>query len=133
MIAPHQMDVAWSVEPLADRYAASRSFDSQGPQLIDRPTADRRADPGTGHAAMVPLPPPEKVLTRERDSLWCVSQRVYGIGSYYRALYEHNRLHLPRPDQLVAGLEIYTPPREELRQLYPDLCPEETDILSGSR
>jgi nucleoid-associated protein YgaU len=57
------------------------------------------------------------------DSFWLISERAYGSGVYYRALYEHNRDICPLPDRLPAGGMVNVPPLEELRLLYLELCP----------
>jgi len=67
---------------------------------------------------------PESVRTEEQDSFWDISVRAYGVGDFYRALYYHNRQRVPRPDQIPGGLEIATPHPDQLRRLYPGLCPD---------
>jgi nucleoid-associated protein YgaU len=57
------------------------------------------------------------------ESLWSISVAYYGRGSYFRALYEHNRRRIVRPDQLEPNLLIEIPSTEELRHGYPALCP----------
>jgi hypothetical protein len=70
------------------------------------------------------------VITKQDDSLWTISEQTYGQGGYYRALFAVNKDRIPRPDRIQAGTEIQTPPLEELRQLYPDLCPTSRDLGS---
>lgn len=67
--------------------------------------------------------PPTSVVTVSNDSLWLISQRVYGRGDYYKALFLHNRAAVERPDRLAAGIEISTPNVAQLQQLFPDACP----------
>jgi|CXWL01.1.fsa_nt_gi nucleoid-associated protein YgaU len=62
---------------------------------------------------------PEFVLTDAEDSFWSISEKVYGTGAYYRALFRHNEAKVLRPDQLRAGIEVRTPPLEVLREKYP--------------
>ena len=50
-----------------------------------------------------------KCTIRPNDSFWKISQRVYGDGSYFRALYEHNRHRFPNPDSLPVGKLVDTP------------------------
>ena len=57
------------------------------------------------------------------DSFWSISERFYGTGSYYQALAEYNRSLNPRLDQLRVGNQLMIPSQEELRRLYPQLCP----------
>ena len=73
---------------------------------------------------------PTIVITKQDDSLWTISEQAYGQGGYYRALFAVNKDRIPRPDRIQAGIEIQTPPLEELRQLYPDLCPTSRDLGS---
>jgi nucleoid-associated protein YgaU len=67
---------------------------------------------------------PSSVPALQQDSFWDISLRVYGVGDYYKALYYHNRQRVRRPDRIEPGLEILTPPATELRNLYPELCPQ---------
>lgn len=64
-----------------------------------------------------------QVVTQHDESLWHIAERVYGDGLFYKALFRHNRDRIERPDRIVAGTELLTPPVEQLRQLYPTLCP----------
>lgn len=80
--------------------------------------------------AAEPAPPLDYVLTESQDSFWRISERVYGTGKYYKALYQHNRRAVLRPDQLEAGIQILTPPLDELRAMYPQLCPDGVPVES---
>ncbi|HUG70077.1 MAG TPA: hypothetical protein VMM76_20170 [Pirellulaceae bacterium] len=62
---------------------------------------------------------PEFVLTGAEDSFWSISEKVYGSGVYYRALFRHNESKVLRPDQLRPGIQVKTPPLEVLRERYP--------------
>jgi nucleoid-associated protein YgaU len=62
---------------------------------------------------------PATVTTVLNDSLWWISERVYGSGLHYLALFACNRERIARPDRIVAGVELLTPPVEELRRQYP--------------
>jgi hypothetical protein len=66
---------------------------------------------------------PHCIITRTNDSLWMISERAYGVGLYYRALFAFNRDRVARPDRIEPGIELVTPPVDQLRRLYPDLCP----------
>ncbi|MFV1968073.1 MAG: LysM peptidoglycan-binding domain-containing protein [Pirellulaceae bacterium] len=72
----------------------------------------------------VPNQRPASIPATEHDSFWNISLRVYGVGDYYKALYYHNRERVRRPDMIQPGLAIVTPSPDELRRLYPHLCPE---------
>jgi nucleoid-associated protein YgaU len=55
------------------------------------------------------------------DSFWTISERVYGSGRYFNALYEHNRRLCPQPDRLQPGIVIETPQPYALERSYPEL------------
>ncbi len=93
------------------------TIDGEGPApaaVIESPTAP---------VATRPLP--EFVVTDAEDSFWSISERVYGTGVYYRALFRHNEAKVLRPDQLRAGIEVQTPPLEVLREKYPADFPKD--------
>ncbi len=80
-------------------------------------------------AALQPTRPADGRYTVEpNDSLWKVSEKVYGDGRYFKAIGEHNRARLAHPDQLLAGDVLDVPPKEMLQRRYPSLCPR-----SGAR
>ena len=58
------------------------------------------------------------------DSYWTVSRKLYGSGSYFKALAEHNRDKYPRQDQLRIGDVIIAPSLTQLEQTYPGLVPK---------
>jgi nucleoid-associated protein YgaU len=60
------------------------------------------------------------------DSYWVISKKLYGSGSYFKALAEHNNRKYPRQDQLQIGDVIIAPSLSQLEQTYPDLVPEES-------
>jgi nucleoid-associated protein YgaU len=57
------------------------------------------------------------------DNFWTVSQKLYGSGSYYKALEEFNRGKSP-DGQLKVGQNILAPEAAELEKKYPNLCPK---------
>jgi nucleoid-associated protein YgaU len=61
---------------------------------------------------------------RPNDSYWTISERVYGSGSYFKALAEHNRGKVPQENALAVGQRIAAPDVSELEELYPALCPK---------
>ena len=69
---------------------------------------------------------PTSVVSQELDSFWLIAQRVYGDGRYFNALYEFNRDQVESFNDIPAGTRISTPPVDQLRQRWPDLCPRET-------
>ncbi|HEV3138380.1 MAG TPA: LysM peptidoglycan-binding domain-containing protein, partial [Pirellulales bacterium] len=66
-----------------------------------------------------------KYTVQPNDSLWIVSEKVYGTGRYFKAIYEHNRTRLPHADRLAVGTVIVVPPVAVLEQQYPALCPKQ--------
>ena len=66
------------------------------------------------------------------DSFWKISQKMYGVGGYFKALQEHNRARFPRPGDLNVGDEIATPSVEELHADYSGLCPKERTTRPGT-
>lgn len=79
------------------------------------PAADRAAAPGGNEVRYVVQP---------GDSFWGISRKLFGVGDYYKAIYEHNRARYPRPEELHVGDELVIPSAEVLRQTYPELCPK---------
>ena len=67
----------------------------------------------------------DEYLVQPNDSYWTISQKLYGNGGYFKALFEHNRKEIARPDQLKPGMTISAPSTAALRQTYADLCPSE--------
>jgi len=76
-----------------------------------------------------------KYIIQPNDSYWSISKKLYGTGSYFKALAQHNRTAFPDSNQLGVGKEIETPDVSELERLYPDLCPkpEHRDAIKHRR
>lgn len=71
---------------------------------------------------------------RAEDSFWLISQRAYGNGAYFRALYEHNREQFPEPDDLPVGASVEIPAVGFLRNNYAEICPpEDSSSAHGER
>jgi len=134
---------SYSGEDLVD---PSRETQSDNPRLLDRQSpplreswpqpgeipsrqADRDGTPENAAppASNEPISPQDKTrsvhLTCADDSLWSISKQRYGRGTFYVALYLHNRAKVPDPSRLEPGVAIETPPEDELRRLYPTHCP----------
>ncbi len=58
------------------------------------------------------------------DNYWKISEKLYGTGSYFKALRELNRMTIPVPSQLNVGDKLETPPAQVLHQKYASLCPK---------
>ncbi|MBX7167853.1 MAG: LysM peptidoglycan-binding domain-containing protein [Pirellulales bacterium] len=68
-----------------------------------------------------------------QDNYWVISQKIYGNGAYFKALFEHNRDRYPRANRLRVGDVISTPPAETLAATYPQLMPRELRPAAASR
>ena len=53
-------------------------------------------------------------IVSENETLWSIAQTVYEDGRLFRALYELNENQIPNPNVLEPGVEIKTPPLEQL-------------------
>ena len=65
-----------------------------------------------------------KYTVQPNDNYWIISQKVYGDGGYFKAIYEHNRLRYPRADKLQVGDVLDVPPAAVLLERYADMCPK---------
>jgi nucleoid-associated protein YgaU len=109
------------------------------PRAADEPipaetySPDQEAAEEPAESDVETAPPDEQftIVTGERDSFWTIAERVYGDGAWYKALYAHNRHQFPFPDRLGAGESVAAPPADELRRLYPILCPEAKRAAPG--
>ena len=63
-------------------------------------------------------------VVQPNDSLWSISEKLYGTGAYFKALAKHNREGTARIDHLRVGDTLATPSANQLEQSYPDLCPK---------
>ncbi len=89
-----------------------------------RGSAPAAAPLASGADTAEPLPIENGMYTvQPGDSLWSVSEAVYGTGGYFKALAAHNRAVLPQSDKLTVGSQISVPPAEELQRDFPSLCP----------
>ncbi len=65
----------------------------------------------------------DKYTVQPNDSFWIISQKAYGTGAFFKALYEHNRKLHPEVDEMKIGQILSVPDESVLRHNYPDLCP----------
>jgi len=83
--------------------------------------------PGNSTAAApaaIPRRDGDQYVVQPNDSYWTISERVYGTGAFFKALYEHNRKRMKNPDELKVGQVLLVPDESTLRRNYPDLCPK---------
>jgi nucleoid-associated protein YgaU len=79
-----------------------------------------------GAAEATPLPVENGQYTvQPGDTLWSISEKVYGTGGYFKALGARNRSSLPRSDKLTVGTQIAVPPTAELERDFASLCPKQ--------
>ncbi len=75
---------------------------------------------------------PIKYIVQPNDSFWVISKRLFGDGSYFKAIYEHNRDRFPQQEKMQVGDELIVPSREVLQQTYPGLCPKPRKLAAPS-
>jgi nucleoid-associated protein YgaU len=102
-----------AVEPEVSEPVAQPRYRSQVP-------AERRVNNTTE-----PVTQDGKYTIQPNDTLWTVSEKVYGNGRYFKAIAEHNRGKYPHPDRLTVGTVISVPPVATLEQNYPGLVPKQ--------
>lgn len=86
----------------------------------------RRNDGPRRSFANNPPPPRDdgKYEVQPNDSYWTISERLYGVGAYFKALAQHNQGKGMNDEQLQPGTLILAPSAAELEKQYPDLCPK---------
>ena len=79
-------------------------------------------------APMYNNPPPRrddgKYEVQPNDSYWTISEKLYGMGAYFKALSQHNSEKGVTEERLRPGELIFAPELAELEKSYPDLCPK---------
>jgi nucleoid-associated protein YgaU len=55
------------------------------------------------------------------DSFWSIAEKMYGDGSYYRALYAFNSDRYPHAEDVRTGSVIDVPPTNVLKAKFPEL------------
>jgi nucleoid-associated protein YgaU len=80
--------------------------------------------PGGSIAAAGATAKPGQYVVQPDDNYWTISEKVYGTGGYFKAVYEHNRRQGARTERLQVGDVLDVPPAATLEQMYPDLCPK---------
>ena len=104
---------------------ADRAPEAERPRATGRDWRAGATEPS--REPVEPQAPPAngKYTVQPNDSLWIISEKVYGTGGYFKALREHNRATLPRADKLVVGSVLAVPPVATLEQNFPSLCPKQ--------
>ncbi|HZZ29632.1 MAG TPA: LysM peptidoglycan-binding domain-containing protein [Pirellulales bacterium] len=66
----------------------------------------------------------DQYTVQPNDSFWIISERAYGVGGYFKALFELNRKRTKDSEDLKVGEVLTVPDEAMLRRMYPDLCPK---------
>ena len=107
----------------------------RGRQPRQEVVAAPRTAAGGRVAAAVPAAAHYRV--EPQDTYWSISKKVYGTPRFFQALAEHNRERVSHAEQLRPGVELETPPPEELQSLYAKFIPsaargnEASELASG--
>ena len=120
-------------EPVPAASQRRTAFDKTEQPTAAHPAADDWQASGpvaaplaAGAAEATPLPVENGQYTvQPGDTLWSISEKVYGTGGYFKALGARNRSSLPRSDKLTVGTQIAVPPTAELERDYASLCPKQ--------
>jgi nucleoid-associated protein YgaU len=118
---------AFNPAPTGNSFASQPAAAPQRYSIAAAPPATS----GTGiygdAAAAAPAPPSrdgDQYTVAPNDSYWTISQKTYGSGAFFKALYELNRKRMKDPDNLKVGQVLSVPDEATIRRLYPDLCPK---------
>jgi nucleoid-associated protein YgaU len=66
----------------------------------------------------------DQYTVQPNDSFWIISEKAYGSGGYFKALFELNRKRTKDLEDLKVGEVLTVPDETVLRRMYPDLCPK---------
>jgi len=98
----------------------------EGDDYRSRPVETPRYNDIAPRSYVKSSPPPRrddgKIEVQPNDSYWTISERLYGMGAYFKALARHNNDGDGEP--LQPGELILAPTLAELERAYPDLCPK---------
>ncbi len=82
-------------------------------------------------AIVTATPKPGQYVVQPNDNFWTISEKVYGNGGYFKAIYEYNRRQHPRPERLQVGETLDVPDSARLQKDFPDLCPKPSRMASA--
>jgi hypothetical protein len=100
--------------PRRDPFVAPTGFEIEHPQ----------SPPPQNMSPTDSLPAAVVYVANPGDSWWDLSERAYGDGRLYRALFAWNRVIDPRVS-LAPGTRLEIPPRSRLEAAWPKLMPTE--------
>ena len=121
---------ASSEPPAAPGYPASQAAGPGSPPASLPPVGDA----GIVGQVVVDGPPnkPGQYVVQPNDNFWTISEKVYGTGGYFKAIYEFNRRQHPRPERLQVGETLEVPEQSVLQKNYPDLCPKPSHTAAAA-
>lgn len=102
----------------SDTDSAAGPADS--PQLPDSGTLADVSGESAGRRQKTESPEAHAVSAKG-ETLWTFSQRVYGDGNYFSAIYQLNTDRIEDVDFLPEGTRLRTPPRSTLHSEFPGL------------
>jgi nucleoid-associated protein YgaU len=108
-------------QPVPDQPLAAQSLSTQPLSAQTVSTQPMSAQPTSADAQ------PHRAgqyVVQPNDNYWTVSEKVYGTGGYFKAIYEHNRRQHSQSDRLQVGDVLDVPDETVLQQAYPQLCPK---------
>ena len=110
-----QVETASAFEPLPTPMHSSVAVASFEAESI-RPDDD--TDNAFGKTGDV-----KRYTVQTGDSLWTIAQEFYGDGSWFRPLFEHNRVRIGEAGGVAIGFALEIPAQQELSRNYPELSP----------
>ena len=122
----------------ANQAYTNQSFSNQYNNSQTYPAASTVTGANTIAAAAIASAAPverngDQYTVQPNDSYWTISEKVYGTGGYFKALYEHNRKRSKVADELKLGQVLIVPDEGVLRRLYPDLCPKPRKTVASAQ
>jgi nucleoid-associated protein YgaU len=116
----------YEAQPTAGIAASQPATNNRYQATLEPPVA---TTPLPGNATVapptaIPRRDGDQYVVQPNDSYWTISERLYGTGAFFKALYEHNRKRMKNPDELKVGQVLLVPDESTLRRNYPDLCPK---------
>jgi nucleoid-associated protein YgaU len=114
----------------ADSSSVPNTIPTRAGSAFDNGASPAAARFSAGAGAAQPLAPdesaakPGQYVVQPNDNYWTISEKVYGSGGYFKAIFEHNRRQHPNAERLQVGESLSTPDVATLQREYPDLCPK---------
>lgn len=140
-LLPPAVDSATTATPLPDGASFGQTTAGRLPLPPQTPPSagsfeagsDSAYDAAFAGAAYADASVPTEAEIRPGDSFWLISERVYGSGAYFKALYRFHEASIAEPDRLPAGRTLEIPPLETLRELFPEDVPSDTTSTDVAR